>query len=252
MIEADNLVKEFSDPKRGKLRGVDGVTFAARPGEILGLLGPNGAGKTTTLRMLATILSPTSGTARIAGYDVRTHPREVRRNLGFLSGDMGLYARLSPRETLRYFGDLNGLRRADADRRADELFARFEMEKFADARVDKFSTGMKQKTSIARAVLHDPPVLILDEPTNGLDVPAATAVERFILDEKRAGKCIIVSTHVMEEAEYLSDRIVVIHDGRVRADGTMEELRARTGKSRLREVFLAILDGTTAAKEATR
>ncbi len=241
MIQAENLTKIFLDKKRGRVTGVDHVSFEARAGEILGLLGPNGAGKTTTLRMLATILRPTEGTARICGHDVVETPRELRKSIGFLSGDMGLYPRLTPREILTIFGRLSGLENSALEARIERVFNAFEIQPFADARVDTFSTGMKQRVAIARALVHDPPVLILDEPTAGLDVPSAHAVEQFILAAKGEGKCILLSTHVMEEAEYLSDRIAVIHQGRITAQGTMEELRERTGKQRLREIFLDLL-----------
>ena len=241
MIQAEGLTKIFLDKKRGRVTGVDHVSFEARAGEILGLLGPNGAGKTTTLRMLATILRPTEGTASICGHDVIAAPREVRKCIGFLSGDMGLYPRLTPREILTIFGRLSGLENSALEARIGRVFDAFEITAFADARVDTFSTGMRQKVAIARALVHDPPVLILDEPTAGLDVPSAHAVEQFILAAKREGKCIILSTHVMEEAEYLSDRIAVIHQGKITAQGTMEELRQRTGKQRLREIFLDLL-----------
>ena len=241
MIVVEGLSKHFVEPKGGRKVAVDGISFQAHAGEILGLLGPNGAGKTTTLRILATILAPTSGTATIAGHDIRKEPLEVRRKLGFLSGDMGLYHRLTPIETLRFFGQLNGYGGAALPSRIERLLALFGIETFARTRIDKLSTGMRQKVAIARAVVHDPPVLILDEPTSGLDVPTAHTVERFILDAKAQGKCVLLSTHIMEEAEYLCDRIAVIHEGRIQAMGTMDDLRARTGKQRLREIFLNLL-----------
>ena len=191
--------------------------------------------------MLATILRPTSGGAVVAGHDILTEPELVRRNVGFLSGDMGLYHRLTPRETLRFFGQLSGMDEASIHRRTTELFDIFGIGEFGNSRVDRLSTGMKQKVAIARAVIHDPPVLILDEPTSGLDVPAAHVVEEYILSAKRAGKCVLLSTHAMEEAEFLCDRIAVINEGRIGAEGTMDQLRRRTGKQRLRDVFVALL-----------
>ena len=241
MIEVVGLSKHFVEPKRERKVAVDNISFQVHPGEILGLLGPNGAGKTTTLRMLATIPTPTSGTATIAGYDIRADSLDVRRRLGFLSGDMGLYHRLTPIETLRFFGELNGCDGARLPARMEQLLALFGIESYARTRIDKLSTGTRQKVAIARAVIHDPPVLILDEPTSGLDVPAAHTVERFILEARAQGKCVLLSTHIMEEAEYLCDRIAVIHEGRIHAMGTMSELRERTGKHRLREVFLELL-----------
>lgn len=251
MIEVDRLVKVFTDPKRGAITAVNELSFRAEAGEIFGLLGSNGAGKTTALRMLATILKPTSGTAMVAGHDVVREPEEVRRHIGFLSGDMGYYHRLTAREVLSIFGELNGVPRTAVKARVNELIALFEMGQYADSRLDTFSTGMKQRLAIARVLVHDPPVLILDEPTSGLDVPTAQVIERFILESKASGKCIILSTHIMEEAEYLCDRIGVVHQGQMQAVGTMEDLRQLTGKQRLREVFLELIHlpaskGTTA------
>jgi sodium transport system ATP-binding protein len=248
VIQVDALVKSFRDKKRGTVHAVNGLSFVAHPGEIFGLLGSNGAGKTTTLRMLATILRPTSGRAAVAGFDVVSQPADVRRNIGFLSGDMGFYHRLTAREVLTFFGSINGLDAAAVKRRVDELIEQFGMSGFADSRGDALSTGMRQRAAIARTVVHDPPVLILDEPTSGLDVPTAQTIEKFILDARVAGKCIVLSTHVMEEAEYLCDRIAVVHEGLLRAIGTMDELRARTGKVRLREIFLDLIQNDSAAE----
>jgi sodium transport system ATP-binding protein len=242
MIQIQDLTKSFRDKKRGERAVVDHISFEVRDGEIFGLLGPNGAGKTTTLRMLATLLKPTSGRATVNGYDVTTAPAEVRRRIGFLSGDMGLYHRLTPREILRVFGRLNGLAEERLRERIAEMVDMLHMEDFADTKVDQLSTGMRQRAGLARTLLHDPPILILDEPTSGLDVPTSRVIEEFILQAKRAGKCILYSTHVMEEAEFLCDRIAVINDGRIRITGTMSELKAATGRERLREIFLDLLD----------
>jgi sodium transport system ATP-binding protein len=242
MIQVSGLSKKFSDPKRGTRLAVDNVSFEVKAGEVFGLLGPNGAGKTTTLRMLATLLKPSSGTATLNGFDITGQPDKVRGQIGFLSGDMGLYGRLTPLEILDFFGRLNGM---DATRRASRiqfLITRLDMQSFAGVRTDKLSTGMKQKTAIARTMLNDPPVLILDEPTSGLDVPTASTIETTIVEAKTAGKSVLYSTHVMEEAEYLCDRIGVISDGKLKMTGTMEELRAATGKQRLREIFLDLLE----------
>jgi sodium transport system ATP-binding protein len=241
MIEVAGLTKTFKDKKRGLVHAVDHVSFRVRGGEIFGLLGPNGAGKTTTLRMLATVIRPTEGTATVGGCDVRDEPDGVRRQIGFLSADMGLYHRLTARETLVFFGELNNLKGAELKRRVEESIAALQMEKFAGTQIDKLSTGMRQKVAIARTLVHNPPVLILDEPASGLDVPTARVIEEFILDARHSGKCILLSTHVMEEAEYLCDRIAVIHGGRIKVTGTMAELRAATGKTRLREIFLNLL-----------
>jgi sodium transport system ATP-binding protein len=241
MIRVDGLTKVFQDKKRGAVRALDGVAFEVNPREIVGILGPNGAGKTTTLRLLATVLRPTSGTAEVAGYDIVRQPEMVRANIGFLSGDMGLYGRLTPREILTFFGRLGGMRAEALGKRVDEVIALLGMGSYAGTRTDKLSTGMRQRAAIGRTIIHDPPILILDEPSYGLDVPTARLIENFILGARKSGKCILFSTHVMEEAEYLCDRIVVVHEGRVRATGTMEDLRGLTGKTRLREIFLSLL-----------
>jgi sodium transport system ATP-binding protein len=241
MINVRDLTKFYQDKKRGKIVAVDHISFEANNGAIFGLLGPNGAGKTTTLRMLATILQPTEGTANIGGHDINKEAQQVRRKIGFLSGDMGLYHRLTPRELLRFFGRLNGLNGAALNQRIERLFELFDMRHFADSKIDSLSTGMRQKTAISRTIIHDPPILILDEPTSGLDVPTAHVVEGYIRDARVAGKCIVLSTHVMEEAEYLCDRIAVIYQGRIRALGTMDDLRSMTGKNRLREIFIELL-----------
>jgi sodium transport system ATP-binding protein len=237
MIQVQGLSKAFSDSKLA----VDDVSFEVRAGEVFGLLGPNGAGKTTTLRMLATLLKPTSGTATLNGFEITRDPERVREQIGFLSGDMGLYGRLTPLEILDFFGKLYGMDDARRAKRIQFMLTMLDMQSFAGVRTDKLSTGMKQKTAIARTMLHDPPVLILDEPSSGLDVPTARTIEKAIMDAKRTGKCIVYSTHVMEEAEYLCDRIGVISDGRMKMIGTMDELRVATGKQRLREIFLDLL-----------
>jgi sodium transport system ATP-binding protein len=203
MIQVSGLSKTFSDSKRGTRLAVDDVSFEVRAGEVFGLLGPNGAGKTTTLRMLATLLKPTSGTATLNGFEITRDAQKVREQIGFLSGDMGLYGRLTPLEILNFFGQLNGMEARPRAKRIDEMLTMLDMKSFAGVRTDKLSTGMKQKTAIARAMLHNPPILILDEPTSGLDVPTARAIEAAIVEAKQGNKCVVYSTHVMEEAEYL-------------------------------------------------
>jgi len=247
MLQVNGLSRNFVDKKRGIVKAVDNVSFSVAKGEIFGLLGPNGAGKSTTLRLVSTMLKPSSGTAIINGFDIATHPAEVRRQIGFLTGDMGLYARQTPRETLMFFGRLAEVPELQLSQRTDDLLRRLDMLDFADTRCDKLSSGMKQKTAIARTLIHDPPMLILDEPTATLDLPTARVIEASILEAKRAGKCIVYSTHIMEEAEYLCDRIGVINHGQLKISGTMDELRAITGKQRLREVFLELLELPSAA-----
>lgn len=236
-IEARGLCKTFHDPERGRIEAVRDVSFACRPGEIYGLLGPNGAGKTTTLRMLSTILAPTSGSAEIDGIDVQDDPLEVRRRIGFLSTSTGLYPRLTARETLSYFGKLHGLPDDKLAARVEEVLGAFGMTDFADGRCESFSTGQKQKVSIARAVLHDPPVLILDEPTTGLDIMASSAMIDFIEERRRQGTCILFSTHIMSEAERLCDRLGVIYGGRLLAEGSIESLSEETGEAYLDGIF---------------
>jgi sodium transport system ATP-binding protein len=240
VIETRGLTKLFKDKKRGEIRAVDGVTFTCKPGQIYGLLGANGAGKTTTLRMLATILEPSDGTAIVCGYDVVEAPQKVRANVGFLSTATALYPRLTAQEMVEYFGRLNGIRGAELKKRIDEIFSRLDMNSFRDRRCDKLSTGMKQKTSIARTLVHDPQVMIFDEPTNGLDVMAARAITDFIRQCRDQNKTVIFSTHVMTEVEKLCDRIGIIHDGRLRAEGTLDELLARYRSNNLEEVFVKV------------
>jgi sodium transport system ATP-binding protein len=239
MIETRGLGKRFVDPEGRPVHAVSGVSFKVEPGEIVGLLGPNGAGKTTTMRMLATLISPDEGSATVAGHDVVGAPAEVRRSIGYLSANTGLFGRLTPREVLVYIAALQGC--TDGEARAEALLDRFDIRRFASTPCDRLSTGMKQKVSIARAVVHDPPVLIFDEPTSGLDVLVAQELFAFLEAARERGRCVIYSTHAMGEAERLCDRLVVIHQGCVLATGTLEALRQETGRERLEDVFLALL-----------
>lgn len=241
MIRVESLSKHFPDLKRGVVRAVDGVSFECEPGQVFGLLGVNGAGKTTLLRMLSTVITPTSGSAWVANYNVASEAEQVRRKIGFLSTTTALYARLTAREMIRYVGSLYGIAGRDLERRTDEVIELLEIGPFADRLCDKLSTGQRQRVSLARTVLHDPPVLFFDEPTAGLDVLAGQTIMEFIERQREAGKTVVFSTHVMSEAERLCDRIAVIHDGKIAAIGTMEELRARTDKRALEEVFLALI-----------
>ncbi len=250
MIEARGLCKRFQDKKRGEIRAVEGVSFRCLPGQIYGLLGANGAGKTTTLRMLATILEPTDGTAIVAGYDIVEQPEKVRANVGFLSTATALYPRLTAQEMVEYFGRLNGLDEATLKRRIDEIFGRLDMDGFRDRRCDKLSTGMKQKVSIARTLVHDPPVMIFDEPTLGLDVMTARTIVEFIRECRNRGKTVIFSTHVMSEVEKLCDNIGIIHDGKLLAEGSLRELRAKYGEQDLEEIFVKVVGPHHVAVEA--
>ena len=243
MIETQQLTKIFRDRKRGEIRAVDGVSFRCQPGQIYGLLGANGAGKTTTLRLLATLLKPTAGTAQVAGYDVILEPQKVRASVGFLSTATALYGRLTARETIEYFGRLHGLDEAILRRRIAELFTALAMSDFSDRRCDKLSSGMKQKVSIARTLVHDPPVMIFDEPTLGLDVMTARTIVHFIRDCRQRGKTVIFSTHVMNEVEKLCDRIGIIHNGCLLAEGTLAELRTQHNQPDLEEIFVQVVGG---------
>jgi len=238
MIEVDGVVKRFMAPE-GLIVAVDHVSFTAEKGAVYGLLGPNGAGKTTTLRVVSTLLSPDEGTARIAGFDVRTHPRDVRASIGFLSPTTRLYAKLTAIEVLLYFARMNGV--AKPHKRVEELIESFGIGDYRDQRCERLSTGMAQKVNIARAVVHDPPVLILDEPTTGLDVMVSEVFLSFVERARADGRCVLFSTHIVREAERLCDRIGVIHEGRLRAEGTLDELRQRTGQRHLEDVFLAVV-----------
>jgi len=249
MIDARGLSKRFQDKKRGEIRAVDNVSFTCQPGKIYGLLGANGAGKTTTLRMLATILEPTDGTAIVAGYDVIEHPERVRANIGFLSTATALYPRLTAQEMVEYFGRLNGLDEATLKKRIDDIFSRLDMNSFRDRRCDKLSTGMKQKTSIARTLVHDPPVMIFDEPTTGLDVMTARTIIGFIADCRDRGKTVIFSTHIMSEVERLCDHIGIIHGGKLLEEGTLSELRAKHNEHNLEEIIVKVV-GPLANAEA--
>jgi sodium transport system ATP-binding protein len=242
MIEALKLSKVFPATKKTKeVRAVNAVSFTCKPGEIYGLLGANGAGKTTTLRILATILEPTSGTAKVAGYDIVEEPEKVRRNVGFLSTATALYGRLTAKELVEYFGRLHGMDGNALQKSVEELFAALDMNSFRDRRCEKLSTGMKQKVSIARTLVHDPAVMIFDEPTVGLDVMAARAIAKFIRQCRERGKTVIFSTHVMSEATRLCDRIGIIQGGNILEEGTIEELRARHGKQDLEDIFVEVV-----------
>lgn len=232
-LVAESLVKRF-----GQVRAVEGVSLRVAPGEVVGLLGPNGAGKTTTLRMLAGILPPSSGRVLVGGLDVQVRPLEARGRIGFLSGDTQLYQRLSPREVLRFFGRLYSVAEERLERRIGELVDELEMTAFADRPCGTLSSGQKQRANIARAFLHEPDVLILDEPTVALDVISGQFIVESIRRQRAAGRAILFSTHIMSEAEYLCDRILLLHEGRLIDAGRLEELLARSGLTNLTDAFL--------------
>jgi sodium transport system ATP-binding protein len=240
-VKAQGLTKLFFDESRGEVRAVDGIDFTCQEGEIFGLLGANGAGKTTTLRMLATILEPTAGSASIMGHGVSSEPEEVRQSLGFYSASTALYPRLTAQETIEFFARINGYPGSRVRGRVEELVDRFGIREYADVRVDKLSSGMKQKVSIARTVAHAPPVLVFDEPTVGLDVINALEMQKVIGEFRDEGKTIIFSTHIMSEAERLCDRIGVIHEGKLLACDTLDGLREVTGHRYLEDIFVQLV-----------
>ena len=236
MIELRDLNKAFGDVK-----AVDGVSFTARDGEITGLLGPNGAGKTTTLRMLYTLMKPDSGQVLVDGIDAAADPVSVRRSLGVLPDSRGLYKRLTASENIDYFGRLQGVDEATLQTRRDALIAALDMADIAGRRTDGFSQGQRVKTAIARALIHDPRNVILDEPTNGLDVMATRAMRDFLRHLRDQGRCVLFSSHIMQEVGALCDRIVVIAHGRVVADATPDELREQTGEASLEDAFVHVI-----------
>lgn len=241
MITVDALSKIYADTSRGDLLAVDGVSFSVQPGEIFGLLGANGAGKTTVLRILSTVLKPTSGTALVAGHSVLDEPERVRQKIGFVSNNTAIYDRMSALEMVQHFGQLHGLSREEVRARTELLFRQLRMEDFRDVLGAKMSTGMQQKVSIARALIHDPPVLIFDEATLGLDVLVARNLLQIIRGLREAGKCLIFSTHIMSEVERLCDRIAIMHHGRILDTGTLSELRDRHQEHDFEELFFSLL-----------
>jgi len=241
MVVADNLVKVFPTPDGLGKRAVDGLSFRVQEGHIYGLLGPNGAGKTTTLRLLSGLMAPTSGSASLGGFDVATQPNEVKRVLGFLTANTGLYQRLTARELLIYFAQLHRMDAAQAAARADRLIEWLGIRDFAGLRCGALSTGQRQRVNIARALIADPPILIMDEPTLGLDVLSNRIILEYIKRERDQGKTIILSTHYLDEAEGMCDRIGLLHDGRLIAEGDLQNLRALSGEERLSNIFLRLI-----------
>lgn len=241
MIRVEHLSKSFHDLRRGSVMALGDASFEVRPGEIFGLLGPNGAGKTTCLRILSTVLRPTAGRAVVAGFDVAQEPANVRRRIGFMSGNTGIYDRMSAWELVEYYGRLYGIEEAELQQRLERIFEMLQMNEIRDILGSKMSTGMKQKVSIARTIVHDPPVLIFDEPTSGLDVLVARAVLKAIESLRDAGKCIIFSTHIMREVEKLCDRIAIIHRGRILAQGTLNDLAAEHSQPDVEELFFELI-----------
>jgi sodium transport system ATP-binding protein len=242
VIHVQGLCKRFLDYQRGWVSAISDISFDCQPGAIFGLLGPNGAGKTTTLRILSTVLKPSSGRAVVAGYDVLVDPQAVRTKIGYMSASTGIYDRMTAWELVEYFGRLYGMQRDPLRERMESIFDWLKMNDFRSVLGSKMSTGMKQKVSIARTIVHDPPVLIIDEPTSGLDVLVARAVLQNILDLRDRGKTIIFSTHSMHEVEKLCSRVAIVHKGRVQADGAPLELLEQFDQPNLEELFFHLVE----------
>ena len=237
LINANGLRKVYDE-----VVALDHLDLEVNAGEIVGLLGPNGAGKTTALRMIASILTPSSGKASVCGYDTQLDPLKVKQSIGFLSGDTSLYKRLTTREILRYFGRLHEMPKDEIEARVDNLVNDLDISSFADRSCGKLSSGQQQRANIARTLMHDPPALILDEPTNTLDIISAKFIMDFILKAKSDNKAILFSTHTMDEAEFLCDRLILLYKGKVQAKGTLDELREMTGLKTLTEIFLQVIE----------
>ncbi len=236
MIEVQGLSKAF-----GKVQAVKGVSFSARDGQITGLLGPNGAGKSTTLRMLYTLLKPDNGSAQIDGFDVRQNPIEVQKRIGVLADARGLYPRLTSRENIRYYGKLHGMEGEALEKQISSLVTLLDMQSIADRKTEGFSTGEKLKVAIARTLVHNPQNVLLDEPTNGLDVMSTRAMRQFVLRLRDEGKCVLFTSHIMQEVAALCDQIVIISQGSVSANGSPDDLRKQTGKENLEDAFVAAI-----------
>jgi len=241
MIQVRQLQKYYDDMQTGRFTALNGISFHASAGEIYGLLGPNGAGKTTALRILSTVLRPTGGSAHVNGYDVLTQPSLVRRQIGFVSCNTAVYDRMTAWEMVEYFGRLYGLEQDNLYSRMEAIFERLQMNEIRDTLGSKMSTGMKQKVSIARAIVHDPPVLIFDEATSGLDVLVARALLQEVATLRDQGKCVIFSTHIMREAERLCDRIAIMHRGHILAEGALDELTDEHKQEDLEELFFELI-----------
>jgi sodium transport system ATP-binding protein len=241
MIHVRHLSKHYADLRRGKVVAVDDVSFDALPGAIYGLLGPNGAGKTTVLRILSTVLKPSAGTVSVNGYDVLTQASLVRHQIGFVSANTAVYDRMTAWEMVEYFGRLYQIADEPLRERMEQIFTRLQMNEIRDVLGAKMSTGMKQKVSIARAIVHDPPVLIFDEATSGLDVLVARALLKTVAELRDHGKCVVLSTHIMREAEKLCDRIAIMHRGHILAEGTLAELQDRHEQHDLEELFFHLI-----------
>ena len=237
MVEVRNLTKKFKD-----VTAVNDMSFTVREGEIVGLLGENGAGKTTTLRMIATMIKPTGGDAEVNGHNIISEPYQVRGEIGILfGGEVGLYDRLTAKENIKYFGELNGMNKSELDERMVKLSEMLDMDEYINRRVGKFSRGMKQKVAIARSIVHNPKVMLFDEPSTGLDVTSSIIVQEFILKCKEQGKAIIFSSHSMKEVERLCDRVVIINKGKLVEDSTLDGLKSKYNDDDLERIFIKLV-----------
>lgn len=252
MIAVNNLVKEFKLSRQQRkewntdattVRAVDNISFKCAPGRVFSLLGPNGAGKTTTLRMISTILNPSSGSILVNGFDTAKAAQDVRRSIGFLTGSTGLYERLTVNEVIQYFADLYGVEKAIFKNRKERLFDLMDMNNFANKRVGQLSTGMRQKVSIARTMIHDPQVVVFDEPTSGLDVITAENIIELIRDCKKEGKTVIFSSHIMSEVDLLCDDLAIIHQGKLLYQNTMEHFKSNMQTDSLTHEFIRVVKG---------
>jgi sodium transport system ATP-binding protein len=241
MVEAESLTKAYPDLETGEFLALDQVSFKVGPGEIFGLLGPNGAGKTTALRILSTVLKPTSGFARVNGFDCMTHPDQVRCSIGFVSNNTAIYDRMTAWEMVEYFGRLYGIQEESLGARMELIFEQLQMQEIRDVAGGRMSTGMRQKVSIARAIVHDPPVLVFDEASLGLDVLVSRALLDIIRGFREQGKCIIFSTHIMREVERLCDRVGILYRGKMLAMGTLPELAETYQQNDFEELFFDLL-----------
>lgn len=246
MIVVSDLIKEFASGSQ-MLRAVDGLSLTVPAGEVYGLLGPNGAGKTTTLRMILGLLAPTSGDVTVGGARVSTHPDAVKRQIGLVSASAGLYQWLTPRETLHYFADLYDMSAAVKHQRIDQLTQLLDLGRFLDQRCATLSTGQKQRVTLARALMHDPPVMLLDEPTRGLDIIGTHVIFEYVAQLRSMGKAIILCTHRLEEASRVCDRMGLLHRGRLQQEGTYSELQQTTGCTGLHDMFLQLLGNAAPA-----
>ncbi|CDM69813.1 ATP-binding transport protein NatA [Clostridium bornimense] len=239
MLEVKNLSKKFK-----AFTAVDDISFEVNPGEIVGLLGENGAGKTTTMRVIATMMTPSNGDVKVNNFTITKDPDKVRKNLGVLfGGDVGLYDRLTARENIAYFAELNGLSKVETEERIRYLAKACQITDFMDKKAKGFSRGMRQKVSIARSIVHDPKVMLFDEPTTGLDISAARSIHDFIRQCKKEGKAILLSSHSMYEIEKLCDRVIMMHKGKVIESGTLDDIREKYNNSDLEEVFVSLIGG---------